>query len=369
VRSRAGLVGAGALLLAVGILIGVATGGTLAAFSSTTANSGDSFTADRIFPGSRNSSAWDVRDASGGGAETNSSAPMAFADGITTTTGAWTTTFSATRYLDFDMNSSLPAGLAVSGAQFDFRIAGPNPPDDLCFYFEVRRASTGAVLGTHGSAGTPAGCVSGTTQTTVSTPIPEVTTTDIANDLRIHVYGSQSKNRPFVIDMATVGGSTPFQAFTLYRTVFTDASTGVASSNTWSLLAADSGAYVPVANWTNAFGAARYLKFTFPSYVPAGATVTSAVLDHTYRSNTGGDTTCVYFEAYSGATLINTFGSSGSPLSCNATAGFTTDSTTLTSVDTPGEVNGLVIKMYERNSGARRSQEDQVKLTVTYSLA
>ena len=78
--SRPRLVAAGALLLAVGILIGTVTGGTFAAFSRTTANTGDQFVSDRIFPAGRNSTAWDLRDASGGGGETNSSAPMAFSE-------------------------------------------------------------------------------------------------------------------------------------------------------------------------------------------------------------------------------------------------------------------------------------------------
>jgi hypothetical protein len=294
---------------------------------------------------------------------------MAFGDGTTTTTGNWAAAFSSTQYLDYDLNSSLPAGLSVSGAQFNFRFAANGPADTGCFYLEVRAASTGSLLGTHGSSGSPAGCVSGTTQTTISTSIPELSATDRANDLRIRVYGDESKNKPLKIDMATVTGSTPYQSFTLYRTVFTDASTGTASTDTWSQYTADASVYTSTSNWQATFNSARYLKFTFPSYVPAAATVTGVVLDHRYRSNTSGDTTCVYFEAYSGATLINTFGSSAAPLSCNATTSFTTDSTSLTNVDTPGEVNALLIKMYEKNSGARKSQEDQVKLTVTYSLA
>ena len=46
--SRPRLVGAGALILAVGILIGGVTGGTFAAFSRTTATGPDSFTADTL---------------------------------------------------------------------------------------------------------------------------------------------------------------------------------------------------------------------------------------------------------------------------------------------------------------------------------
>ena len=366
--SRPRLAGAGALLLALGILIGTATGGTLAAFSRTTANTGSSFVSDRVFPAGRSSSAWDLRDASGGGAETNSSAPQAYGEGMVATTGNWAAAFSSTRYLEYDMNSSLPAGLVVTGAQFKFRFVPNAGTDSGCYYFETRVASTGAVIGTHGSSGSPVACLTGTQQTTVSTSISEIDTTDEMNNLRIRVYGREDNNRPFKIDMATVSGSTPYRTFTLYRTVFTDASTGTASSSTWSLVSADSTAYASAANWLSAFSSARYLKFTFPSYVPAGATVTSAVLDHTYKSNTNGDTTCVYFEASSGATLLNTFGSSGTPLSCNSTTAYATDQTTLLNVDTPGEVNGLLIKMFVRNSGGRRSLHDQAKLTVTYSL-
>jgi len=48
-----------------------------------------------------------------------------------------------------------------------------------------------------------------------------------------------------------------------YRVVFVDASTGTASSSTWSLAAADSSSFTTTGNWSSSFSSTRYLKFTF----------------------------------------------------------------------------------------------------------
>ena len=45
-----------------------------------------------------------------------------------------------------------------------FASTGGAGSGNACFYFEVRRASTGAVLGTYGSSGSPVACSTGATQ-------------------------------------------------------------------------------------------------------------------------------------------------------------------------------------------------------------
>jgi hypothetical protein len=314
--------------------------------------------------------AFDVRDASAGGAEVNSTEQWAAAgDGLTFPTGAWATTFG-TKYIDYDMNSPLLAGSSVSGANFNFRFAAAAAGETACFYFEVRRISTGAVLATHGSTPTPAGCVTGTTQQTVSTVISEVNTTDLANDVRIRVYGRESASKAMTVDMATVTASTGSTSFTLYPSGYSDV-TGTAFPFPWGVAASGDGyQYASASNWNTTFATTRYLKYTFPAYVPSAATVTAATLKNYYRPTTSGKNACWYFEVYAGATLIGTHGSSSSPVSCNSTATYTTDSVPLPEVNTAARANSVVVKMYydiSTTSGTRTTQQDYVNLSITYN--
>ena len=80
-------------------------------------------------------------------------------------------------------------------------------------------------------------------------------------------------------------------------------------------------AYVSSSDWSTSFDSARYLDLTFPAYVAPGSDVTGATFHHAYRSDTTGDTTCYYFQVFSGATLLATHGSAASPVSCNCRHG------------------------------------------------
>lgn len=313
-------------------------------------------------------SAWDVRDASSG-VEANSSAQPAFADGLTFPTGNWPAAFNNSNYLEFNQSAPLPSGLAVSSPTFNFKFAAGAAGDTACYWFEVRRASTGALLGTHGSTGSPVGCVTGTTLQAFSTAIAEVNTSDLANDNRIRVYARESGARPITIDLATVSGSTPFTAFTLYTSSYTDAAAGAPGSTfPYSLMASGGAAFTTASSWANAFSTTRYLKLTFPGYVPAAATVTGATYKGSYRATTSGKTACYYLEVYSGATLIGTHGSSGSPLSCNATTAYVTDTVSLPEVNTAARANGVIVKMYFTVTGStpRTTDHDFAQLIVNY---
>src|SRR5256714_4159200 len=112
-------------------------------------------------PYSVTTAAWDLRDASAG-VELNLSAAPAFADLRTFTTGIWPTAFNTANYLEFNENAALPAGFSVTGATFDFKMAAGAAGGTACFYFEVRRASAGGVVGTRGSTSEPGGCGAGT---------------------------------------------------------------------------------------------------------------------------------------------------------------------------------------------------------------
>jgi hypothetical protein len=318
-------------------------------------------------------SAWDLRDASSA-TEANRSASYAFAsDALTLTTGNWSTALTTSRYFEFNLNAAQPAGFSVSGANFNFRFAAGASGDTACFYFDVRRASTGVTLpsGTHGSTSSPVGCVTGTTQQTISTAIPELNTTDLANDVRVRVYGRESGARPFAIDMGTITGSTPMASFTLYAGSYTDASTGTAATTNWGLFGSGSATYTSAASWANAFSGTRYLTLTFPSYVPSTATVTSATFTHAYRATVSGHNACYYFEVYAngGSTPIGTHGTSASPFSCNSTTSYKTDGPfSLPEIDTPAEANTAVVKMYFNvsSTGTRTTDHDLAQLTINY---
>jgi hypothetical protein len=319
-------------------------------------------------PTTISTSAWDVRDASSG-TETNQSEPHAFAnDNRTATSGGLLSVFNTSRYLQFDLNAPLQGGLGVSGASFNFNFAAAAAGQTTCFYFEVRRASTGAVIGTHGSSGSPVACQTGTTLSATTTPLPEVTNSGTADDLRVRVFVDNSLLGGITRDLATVSGTAAGTPFTLYETSLTDATGLTPTTTPWGLAAGGDGAfYQSAASWPSAFGASRYLKLTFPSYVPSGAPVNGVTFVHSYRSATLG-TTCVYFEVYSGPSLIGTHGSAANPLSCNgSTSSYVTDTVALPEVNTAAIANGVTVKMYVRNSsGLSASQHDRAELQITY---
>ena len=127
-----------------------------------------------LVPQTLTTSAWDLRDASAGGSAVNVSDPIAFAsDGRTVATSTPPTSFSTSRYLEIDANGPLPTNASPTSATFNMRFAAGAGSSTACFYFDLRRASTNAVLATHGSAANPVGCVTGTTQTSFSTALPD----------------------------------------------------------------------------------------------------------------------------------------------------------------------------------------------------
>src|SRR5437763_14400005 len=101
------------------VLVGVAAASfttvslAVAGGSSPVSGGPGTYASKRIFPGIRSSSAWTLRDASGGGAETNADDTLSYTDALLKTTGNWTTTFSSTRYVEFDFNAARPGGVPV----------------------------------------------------------------------------------------------------------------------------------------------------------------------------------------------------------------------------------------------------------------
>ena len=321
-----------------------------------------------LVPQTLTTSAWDLRDASAGGSEVNVSDPIAFAsDGRTVDTSTPPTSFNTSRYLEIDANGPLPANVSPISATFNMRFAAGAASSTACFYFDLRRASTNAVLATHGSAANPLGCVTGTAQTSFSTALPAVSSTAIANDLRVRVYIRRSGAGAPVVDQAAASVLTSQGAFALYDEVFTDRLSGGATTRTWPLVASGDTTYVSASTWPTAFSSSRYLRLTFPAYVASGVTVSGASFLHRFRRSGGGGSACWYLEVLQGTTVIGTHGSAASPISCTSGNSYRNDTVSLPEINSPARANGAVLKIYVRSTNGRSSEHDQANLTINYA--
>jgi len=369
---RAALVGAAAAAFCT---VSIAVAG----FGSSGTGGPMTVTSKKIFAGVRSTSAWNLKDASAGAGEVDSSDVfLASGDSRIKTTGNWSSAFSATRYVEFDFNGSRPGGVPVSTATFNFGFADNVAGNTACIYIEVYRASTSTLLGSYGSSGTPLACSSSsTTYTNVSQSIAtQVTSTDVLNDLRIRVYGKESGNRAMKIDLATLSGATSYANYTMYEQISRDRSTGTATTTNWALaLSGDSTNYTSASTWASTFSTSRYFKFTFDPSVPTGAVITSVTLNFYYRATGNGDTACWYGEAYNGVTLLASYGSSGTPQSCNTgNTTFSTDTVTMSQLTSANDasavtdLNNLAVRTYMRESANKSTAIDLVQLNVNYYL-
>jgi hypothetical protein len=358
-----------AVLLGTAAAVFTSTSVALAGFSSQVSGGPMTVATKRIFPGLRSAWPWDIRDASAGGAEVNGSDPLSYSDGVVTTTKNWSSSFAANRFDDFDFATGRPGGVPVSSAVFNFTFAPSRPTDTACFYIEVRRASTNALLGTHGSPGTPSACASMGAQVAATVDISaELVSTDVANDLRIRVYANQSGNKALKIELATVTITTPYFTAALYEQRFDDEANAASTATRWPVVVADGIAYTSSGSFATTFNTARYLKFAPNEAVPTSATISSAQVQFAYKSATAEDTTCWYFEVYSGATLIGSHGSSGAPISCNSTSSYVTDTVSVPELQAVAAANNALLKIYMKNSGSRRVSIDLVQIDLDYYL-
>jgi hypothetical protein len=332
-------------------------------------NAGDSATAQIsvLVPQALTTTAWDLRDASAGGSEVNVSDPIAFAsDGRTVATSNPPSSFSTARYLQIDANGPLPTNASPTSAAFNMRLAAGAASSTACFYFDLRRASTNAVLATHGSSANPVGCVTGTAQTSFSTALPAVSSTAIANDLRVRIYVRDSGAGVPVVDQAALSVGSGIGTFALNAESFTDRLSGSATNRTWPLVANGGTTYISASTWPTAFSSSRYLRLTFPTYVPSGATVSGASFLHRFRRS-GGGSACWYLEVLQGTTVIGTHGSAASPISCTSGNSYRTDTVPLPEINSPARANGSVLKVYVRSTTGRSSEHDRAQLTVDYA--
>jgi hypothetical protein len=191
--------------------------------------------ASRIFRDERTSPAFYVNDVSSGSASDRSSGSAFAGDSRYFLSRTWPAAFDSSRYLDFDMNAPLPAGLSATGVTLRLRVASDLGTGSVCLYAELRRASTNALLSSHGSSVSPLGCSSGTTYLALNVSTSAVTTTDVANDLRIRVFARDSALGSMRIDQATVTGDTPYVTFTLYPILTREQYNGQTELLRWGL--------------------------------------------------------------------------------------------------------------------------------------
>ena len=223
------------------------------------------------------------------------------------------------------------------------------------------------VIGTHGSSAAPVACQATTTVQQTSTPLPEVTSSDIANDLRIRIYGVHTNSRRHARRPRRRLGQHDRRAVhalrdDLHRRRRLDPGDGALADR-------DRGRRRAPEQRELADGVqrARYLKVTFPAYLPATATVTSAQLVHTFRPATASATACFYLDVLQGTTVLATYGSATTPY-CATGAAYTTTTIALPVLNTAARVNGAIIRMYVRTTNARRTQHDQFRLDVGYAV-
>src|SRR4051794_36481301 len=263
------------LVVAVLVLASLAAGGTtFSAFSKTTSDANDRLQSARIFPRDRTVVAQTVSDASG--PASNKTNPTAYADSLVLTTSAPATTFAGNRYLDIDLAGYVPDGLTSSAvsAEIDF---GDNNIDTKksCMYFETRRASTGAVLDTSGSAAAPLACNSGAIPIPVTQTLTAVTSAAIANDLRLRIYFDNEGANAVRISRVVVRFVAYGHTWTLRPTAGIDSLDSTPAVLAWGPAKADGTAWQNATIWPASFSATKYVTFGFPDSVPGSAVVSA----------------------------------------------------------------------------------------------
>jgi hypothetical protein len=193
------------------------------------------FAASRIFRDERTTTAFYVEDASSGSASDGSSANAFATDGRYFKSRTWPVAFDGARYLDLETNDPLPAGLSASNLVLNLRIASDAGTGSACVYLELQRASSGVPISSHGSSGSPLACTSGSAWTTISVSLGAVSSTDVANDLRVRLFVRDSAAGALRVDQAAISGDTPYVSFTLYPILTRELYSGLTETLRWGL--------------------------------------------------------------------------------------------------------------------------------------
>lgn len=141
-----------------------------------------------------------------------------------------------------------------------------------------------------------------------------------------------------------------------------DASAGGAEVSTPDPAAfTDGTTYSSSSNFQTTFSATRYLDFTLSAPLAGGVGVSSAAFDFDFQAANNGRTVCFYFQVYNATTsaLLETHGSTASPVGC--TTGTTTDttSTPLTAITTTDTADALRVRVYLDSNAAGKAVVDR----------
>jgi hypothetical protein len=206
------------------------------------------------------------------------------------TSGAWATSYSGTRFLEFTFPAYVPSSATLTAASFEYVYRSSSGViDNVCYYFEVY--SGGSLIGTHGGTGSDIDCNATASYETISTALAEVDTVAEANAIVIKLY---TKNTGVVAKASLT------DAARLKLTYSLDAGTGCANPGSQTVTASGD-AWLDENAPTNNFGTTAALDvqangtknrralvtFALPPSFGAGCSVTAATL-RLFLNTTGG---------------------------------------------------------------------------------
>lgn len=145
-----------------------------------------------------------------------------------------------------------------------------------------------------------------------------------------------------------------------------DHSSGTGSDASSPVAFAGDGRTFQTSAWPATFAAGRYVELRFNDPLPAAVALSAVSFDLAWASVAGN--ACMYFELRdSGGTLVDTEGSSASPLACRATSALGNLITPLPPLTVTDQANAATVRMFVASSGAAGTVIDKAVLTVTYN--
>jgi len=148
----------------------------------------------------------------------------------------------------------------------------------------------------------------------------------------------------------------------------TDHSGGAASDASSPVAIAGDGRSFRTSSWPATFAADRYVELRFNGPLPAGVALSSRAFDLWWASVTGN--ACMYFELRDAAgTLVDSEGSSASPLACTSTSTLSELVTPLPPLTVTDQANGATVRVFVASSAAAGTVIDRAVLNVTYDAA
>ena len=168
-------------------------------------------------------------------------------------------------------------------------------------------------------------------------------------------------------DVVTIGTGTVFQGERVTPAFSVgDHSSGSASDASSPVAFAGDGRTFPTSAWPTTFAADRYVELRFNHPLPAGVALSSAAFDLTWASAAG--SVCMYFEVRdSGGTLVDSEGSSSSPLACISSSTLGELVTPLPPLAKTDQANAATVRMFVASSAAAGIVVDRAVINVTYN--